>query len=82
MAFTMPNMAYRTPPPPPGMVTIPDAAERLDLAKPYLYGILRGMGILPVIEPMRVDGSRRAARPRKLLTEAQLRDVRARLKNG
>lgn len=75
-------MAYRVPPAPPGMITIPQACRMLKLPKPYLYGILRGMGILPVIEPMRVDGSRRAARPRKLLTEAQFRDVRARLKNG
>jgi len=63
-------------------MTMTDASKRLKLSRPYLYGVIRGMGIVPLLEPSRGDGKRWRSRRRQLLTDRNLRDIRTRLSSA
>lgn len=72
-------MAFRRLPPPPGMMTLPEAAQEVGIAIPYLYGVLRGMGIEPEKEPVRTDGKRWKSRRRRLLSRDEVDRIREQL---
>jgi len=65
------------PPPPTGCLNLTEAAKRLGVKKPYLYGMLMILGIEPEL-----GSTGRPGKPPRLLSEAQVDRVRARLESA